>query len=181
MFKEKRKLVAKKLLSVLVIVTLLITVLPTQFVANAEVDNSVQAAATWSNGSTSFNLSNDILEIRTGSNIIDLEACSEEILKVNYKPNGQESEDTLVLDPERKWENGDIISYDLQSNPAVIETNKMIVKISKDDLSISVYDASNGFLVKQAAIPANNKFTLSPDLRTVYIQIFTIFKFNKKN
>ena len=179
MITDKRKLVAKKLVSVFVIVTLLMTVLPTSIIVNAEVNSSIQGTTgdswvigdtengeliettTWASGNTSFNLINDTLQIRTGSDVIDLEACSSEILKVNYKPNGQESEDTLVLDPDRKWENGDIISYDLQSNPAIIQTSKMIVKISKDDLSISVYDASNGFLVKQTTLPKNNQFTLN--------------------
>ena len=160
MITDKRKLVAKKLVSVFVSVALLITVFPTSIIVNAEVNSSVQST-TWSSGNTLFTLSNDTLQIRTSSDVIDLEACSSEILKVNYKPNGQESEDTLVLDPDRKWENGDIISYDLQSNPAIIQTSKMIVKISKDDLSISVYDTSNGFLVKQATLPKNNQFTLN--------------------
>ena len=60
----------------------------------------------------------------------------------------------LVLDPDKKWKNGNIISADLNSNPIVIKTSKMIVKVNKEDLSISVYNSSNGLLVKQSTLPS---------------------------
>ena len=94
MLKGNENAYEKKLLSVLVIINLIIALFPTQFIVNAEVSNNVQSQTTWASGNTLFTLSNDTLEIKVGSNVIDLEACSSEILKVNYKPNGQESEDT---------------------------------------------------------------------------------------
>lgn len=108
-----------------------------------------------------FTLKDDTLHIVTGSNILELKACSSNILKVDYMPNGEKSDDTLVIDPNKKWNTGNIISSDLNSDPVVIKTSKMTVKISRSDLSISVYDSSDGLLVKQTSLPGNNSFTLS--------------------
>ena len=153
---QKKRLETKKFLSVVVILTILMTLIPTNFIANA----AISSQTVTSNNNT-FTLSNDTLTIKSGSDILDLQACSSEILKVNYKPNGEESEDTLVLDPDKKWENGNIISADLNSNPIVIKTSKMIVKVNKEDLSISVYNSSNGLLVKQSTLPSEKTLTLN--------------------
>ena len=153
---QKKRLETKKFLSVVVILTILMTLIPTNFIANA----AISSQTVTSNNNT-FTLSNDTLTIKSGSDILDLQACSSEILKVNYKPNGEESEDTLVLDPNKKWENGNIVSADLKSNPIVIKTNKMIVKVNKEDLSISVYNSSNGLLVKQSTLPSEKTLTLN--------------------
>ena len=153
---QKKRLETKKFLSVVVILTILMTLIPTNFIANA----AISSQTVTSNNNT-FTLSNDTLTIKSGSDILDLQACSSEILKVNYKPNGEESEDTLVLDPNKKWENGNIVSADLNSNPIVIKTNKMIVKVNKEDLSISVYNSSNGLLVKQSMLPSEKTLTLN--------------------
>lgn len=153
---QKKRLETKKFLSVVVILTILMTLIPTNFIANA----AISSQTVTSNNNT-FTLSNDTLTIKSGSDILDLQACSSEILKVNYKPNGEESEDTLVLDPDKKWKNGNIISADLNSNPIVIKTSKMIVKVNKEDLSISVYNSSNGLLVKQSTLPSEKTLTLN--------------------
>lgn len=93
---QKKRLETKKFLSVVVILTILMTLIPTNFIANA----AISSQTVTSNNNT-FTLSNDTLTIKSGSDILDLQACSSEILKVNYKPNGEESEDTLVLDPDK--------------------------------------------------------------------------------
>lgn len=98
---------------------------------------------------STFTLSNDTLQIKTGSDELNLQLCAPEILKVNYKPAGASDADTLVIDPNKKWDTGNIVSYDLNSDPVVITTTKIIIKISKADLGISVYNASNGLLVKE--------------------------------
>lgn len=67
-------------MSVVVILTILMTLIPTNFIANA----AISSQTVTSNNNT-FTLSNDTLTIKSGSDILDLQACSSEILKVNYK------------------------------------------------------------------------------------------------
>ena len=71
------------------------------------------------NSWSKLTLTNDTLKVKTGTNELDLQVCSPEILKVDYKPNGQEDPDTLVIDPDRKWDTGNIIYSDLNLDPAV--------------------------------------------------------------
>ncbi len=160
---QKRKLlVTKKFLSVVIIFTLIMTLIPTNFIVNAATSTlSLKSSQTVTSNNNTFTLNNDTLTIKSGLDVLDLQTCSSEVLKVNYKPNGQESEDTLVLDPDKVWETGNIVSADLNSNPIMIKTSKMIVKVNKDDLSISVYNSSNGLLVKQATLPSEKTLTLN--------------------
>ncbi len=78
-------------MSVVVILTILMTLIPTNFYCKCK---AISSQTVTSNNNT-FTLSNDTLTIKSGSDILDLQACSSEILKVNYKPNGEESEDTF--------------------------------------------------------------------------------------
>lgn len=160
---QKRKLlVTKKFLSVVIIFTLIMTLIPTNFIVNAATSTlSLKSSQTVTSNNNTFTLNNDTLTIKSGLDVLDLQTCSSEVLKVNYKPNGQESEDTLVLDLDKVWETGNIVSADLNSNPIMIKTSKMIVKVNKDDLSISVYNSSNGLLVKQATLPSEKTLTLN--------------------
>ncbi len=74
-------------------------------------------------------------------------------LRLIIKPNGEEDPETEVIDPDKKvWDTGNIISSDLKSDPAVIKTDNMTVKISKADLSVSVYNSSEKLLLKQDSI-----------------------------
>ena len=107
-------------------------------------------AATTTEGD--FSLTGDTLTIKNDSDVIEMQVCSSDILKVNYKPNGEEDPETEVIDPDKKWDTGNIISSDLKSDPAVIKTDNMTVKISKADLSVSVYNSSGKLILKQDSI-----------------------------
>lgn len=50
-------------------------------------------------------------------------------MKVNYKPNGVWDTDTLVLDPDKEWDSGNIVSSDLNSETIVIKYNKIALPI----------------------------------------------------
>ena len=50
-----------------------------------------------------FSLDGDTLTIKNGSDVIDMQICADNILRVDYKPNGQEDKDTEVLDSNQKW------------------------------------------------------------------------------
>ena len=136
------------------------TVLSTSIVPNLGIQQSIVYAA---EDSGNFSLNGDILSMAKGSDKIDLQVCSSKIFKVNYKPNGEEDPETLVIDPNKKWGTGNITESDIKSDPAVIKTDDMTIKISKSDLSIVVYDKSGKEIVKQNAITSakNLSFTYS--------------------
>ena len=143
----------KKIFSCLVVVFMMINCV-SGFSAYNE---TVVSAATGEN----FSLKGDVLTITDDSNIIDLQVCSSNIFKVNYKPGGEEDEETLVIDPDLEWDTGNIVSSDLESDPAVLKTDDMTIRISKSDLSVSVYDSSNKLLLKQDSITASKTVSFS--------------------
>ena len=145
-----RNMFNKKVLSLVVVAALLVSNITSTINVNAAVVTSEQTQSTeYATGNSTFTLNGDTLQIINGSDKIDLQVCDSEILKVNYKPNGKSDEDTLIIDPNKTWGTGNIVSYDLDSDPAIIKTSKMIIKISKSDLGISVYNSSNSLLLKQ--------------------------------
>ena len=139
----------KKILSCLVLASMLVGSFNNIPRIQPSITTAV-AAETTTDGD--FSLNEDTLTIKKGSDEIDLEVCSSTIMRVNYKPGGAEDPNTLVLDPNKKWDTGNIVSSDLKSDPAIIKTKNMTIKIAKSDLSISVYDSSNGLLIKQSSI-----------------------------
>ncbi|NLK22863.1 MAG: DUF4968 domain-containing protein [Clostridiales bacterium] len=135
---------SKKIFSWIIAATVIfsnITIIP----SNTEI-----AYATSKDGN--FTLNGDTLTIKSGSDVIDVQVCEDNILRVNYKPNGQEDEDTEVLDSNQKWGKAKITKSDLDSDTVVLETEAMTVKIGKSDLSLSVYDSSKGLLVRQSKL-----------------------------
>ena len=72
------------------------TVLSTSIVPNLGIQQSLVYAA---EDSGNFSLNGDTLSMTKGSDKIDLQVCSSKIFKVNYKPNGEEDPETLVIDP----------------------------------------------------------------------------------
>ncbi|KHD38394.1 alpha-glucosidase [Clostridium acetobutylicum] len=104
----------------------------------------------------SAKLNDDTLQIVNGLDETDIKICEPQVLKVDYKPSGQSSSDTLVVDPNKTWNTGNIISSDLNSDPMVITTQKMTIKISKSDLTMSVYDSTGKQIVKQQSIASKS-------------------------
>lgn len=98
---------------------------------------------------TGVNVNNDTLTISVGSDQLIVQACKPEILRVDYQPSGKSSADTQVIDPNKTWTTGNIASIDTVSDPMVVTTNKMIVKISKSPCRISVYNFSNKLLIQE--------------------------------
>lgn len=83
-----------------------------------------------------------------------VEICSPTILKVHHLPQGKESAHSEVVGTNTWAYNKAEIN--IKSNPAVIKTDKMLIKIDKTNYRISVYDLNNNLLVKEQ------------DLNTVY-------------
>ncbi|MCX7771564.1 MAG: DUF4968 domain-containing protein [Clostridia bacterium] len=94
------------------------------------------------------------LTIKNKTNILELQACKDNILRVNYQPDGKTSQDTLVV-AGVKWE--DIhAKINQKTNPITIETDKMLVKIDAKTFDVSVYDKS-GTLMVQYIYPTDNR------------------------
>lgn len=98
---------------------------------------------------TGVSTSGDTLTISIDSDKLIVQACKPEILKVDYQPNGVSTEDTQVIDPTKTWGTGNTTSIDTVSDPMVITTSKMIVKISKAPCRVSVYDISNKLCIQE--------------------------------
>lgn len=125
--------------------------------ANAAVD----AVSTSSAYGKTFTLDGDTLSITNASDKIDVQVCAPQTMKVNYKPGGLSDADTLVIDPDKKWDIGNIVSSDITADPIVIKTSTMTIKVNKSDLGIEVYDASNVLVLKQNALINNRSVSFS--------------------
>lgn len=101
-------------------------------------------------------LDGDTVTVAKGSDLMVVQVCAPQIIKVNYKPNGVQDPETLVIDPNKKWSTGNIISSDLSSDPAIIKTAKSTIKISKSNFGVSVYDVSNSLVLQQTSLDSNS-------------------------
>ena len=98
---------------------------------------------------TNVTRSGDTFTITIGSDIMTVQVCKPELVKVNFKPGGISSNDTLVIDPSKTWGTGNITSADTTSNPMTINTSKMVIKINKTPCRLSVYDTADNLLIKE--------------------------------
>src|SRR5215510_9448529 len=72
----------------------------------------------------------DTLTLRAGQDTLIAQIVEPNILRVHYRPEGQTTPPTLVLDPNRRWRDDIAVKIDTDSDPIVISTERMIVKIS---------------------------------------------------
>ncbi|MBU3215626.1 starch-binding protein [Clostridium estertheticum] len=144
MVNSKRHTCFKKIMYLFMVITLVFSNFT--FISNVKVNAAVGGGIT---------VKGDTITIPNGSDQYIIQICEPQILKVDYRPNGASSDETQVIDPNKSWSTGNTESIDIKSDPMVITTSKMIVKINKSDLSVSVYDSSNGLLIKQTALPSN--------------------------
>ena len=89
----------------------------------------------------------DILTISIGSDKLVVHVCKHNILSVDYQPAGLFSPDTLIVG-NTVWQPIGA-SIETATDPMVINTNKMVVKINKTPCRISVYDLQDNLLIKE--------------------------------
>ncbi len=94
-------------------------------------------------------VSGDTLTLRVGRDTLIAQIVEPNILRVHYRPQGQTSPPTPVLDPTRIWRNDIPAKIDTESDPMVISTDRMIVKISKKPVRFAIYDAANRLLLEE--------------------------------
>lgn len=97
--------------------------------------------------SRTIKVSGSTVIIPDGSNKISVQICTDNILKVDNLIKGKEGTHTAVIG-DNKWAAVNV-SVDKKSNPIVMKTDKMTVKIDKKTHRISVYDAKGNLLVKE--------------------------------
>ena len=114
----------------------------------------------------------DKLRFKSGNDICVLELCSDNILKVDYQPNGEVSPGTPVVDETKNWEPVNA-SIDLQKDPMEIRTSAMLVKISKATLKVSVYDSTGTLLISTKEVNPKGGITFKHEPADNFYGIYT--------
>ena len=91
----------------------------------------------------------DTLTLRAGQDTVIAQIVEPNILRVNYRPQGRTSPSTPVIDPNRVWRNDTPAKIDTDSDPMVISTDRIIVKIFKKPVRFAIYDAANHLLLEE--------------------------------
>lgn len=89
----------------------------------------------------------DTLKIEAGSDILEVQVCRDNILKVHYLPDGESSPNTPVIGNTVWSASG--IKIDTESDPILIKTDKMTVKINKKPYGMSLYDTDGNLLLSE--------------------------------
>jgi alpha-glucosidase len=90
-----------------------------------------------------------ILTLRVGQDTLIVEAIEDNILRVDYRPMGKVSPESIVVDPDHNWPKATSVRIDTSSEPMVVETSRMLVKISKSPVRLSIYDRADHLLLKE--------------------------------
>lgn len=101
-------------------------------------------------GGNEVKVNGNCLTLTQGKDIYLIEVCNESILKVDFRPNGELSPNTPVID-KKKWE-GTKANINTKSNPIRIQTSRMKVEILQNPIRITVYDAQGKLLVSEKAV-----------------------------
>jgi alpha-glucosidase len=98
---------------------------------------------------TSVSVNGDTLTLRVGRDTLTAQVVELNILRVHYHPNGQSSPATPVLDPNHVWRNDTPAKIETDSDPIVISTERMVVKISKAPVRFAIYDGAGHVLLEE--------------------------------
>ena len=89
----------------------------------------------------------DGLAIDVGADKISLTVCQPDMVKVDYQPGGKSGAETICL-AKTKWAHV-AAKFQITSDPIVVSTSEMTVKIGRSPCRISVYDKNNQLLIKE--------------------------------
>lgn len=90
-------------------------------------------------------VSGSTLTISSGADTVVVQVCKSNILRVNYLPSGKASPPTPMLGT-TNWVPVDV-AINTASDPMVMATSNMVLRISKYPCRLSVYDASGSRLL----------------------------------
>jgi len=96
---------------------------------------------------TGIKIENGNLILSSGSDKIVFAPATENTIMVNYRPNGIEDRDTLVIGPK----NYQIVpaSFDTTSDPIVITGEEYTIKIQKNPMRFFAYSKSGELLLNE--------------------------------
>lgn len=78
----------------------------------------------------------------SASDLLTLEVCQDNILRVDYQPESVEpSPDTPIIDPELTWDTTTATEIDITGDPIVIQTDGMRIEISRTPCRMTVMQA----------------------------------------
>lgn len=93
----------------------------------------------------------DTITIRSGEDTVVAQVVENNVLRVHYRPHGKTSAPTPVLDPNHAWRNDVRAKIDSNSDPIVISTDRMVVKIARTPVRFAIYDGANHLLLQEPA------------------------------
>src|SRR5215471_16156827 len=89
--------------------------------------------------------------IRSGDSTVIAQVVEPDVLRVNYRPQGKTSPPTQVLDPNHVWSRDVPAKIETNSDPIVISTERMTVKIARAPVRFTIYDNANHQLLQEPA------------------------------
>ena len=91
--------------------------------------------------------SGDSLSFATGPNHVQVQICLPNLVKVIVSKDGHKGTDTPSI-WKKSW-SGVHAAFDLQSDPLVVTTEKMVIKVSRATGRVAFYDLSGNLLIKE--------------------------------
>jgi alpha-glucosidase len=101
----------------------------------------------------------DQLTLTLGQDTLLVRVCKANLLKVDYRPNGQFAPETHCM-ANTNWATVPA-QFNLASDPMVITTSKMIVTISRAPCHIAVYDTSKHLLIQEQNVQGGPSSSLA--------------------
>lgn len=91
------------------------------------------------------------ITIRSGEDAVIAQVVESNVLRVNYRPQGRTGAPTQVLDPNHVWRRDVAAKIETSSDPIVISTERMTVKIARTPVRFTIYDNTNHELLQEPA------------------------------
>ena len=99
----------------------------------------------------SVSVDGNTITIRSGDSTVIAQVVESNVLRVNYRPQGKTSPPTPVLDPNHVWRRDIPAKIETNSDPIVISTERMTVKIARAPVRFTIYDNANHQLLQEPA------------------------------
>ncbi|MDR0914938.1 MAG: DUF4968 domain-containing protein [Oscillospiraceae bacterium] len=150
MTKQLRQNLSKKVVPITLIIVLLLTLVPfTQLRASAYAESLGNVISAYANGDF-INITVDN-GTEPGDDILELQVCENDILRVNYRPNGiSSSPSTPIIDPDKTW-SAVGASINTSTNPMTIQTSDMRIEIQKYPCRMTVKKSDGTVLFWEAS------------------------------
>ncbi len=100
---------------------------------------------------SSVSVHGDTVTLHSGRDVLVVQAAEPNLLHVHYEPHGFVSTPTEVLDRRRVWPSDTPATIDVRSDPIVVRTAQMVVKISRQPVRVEIEDAAGKALLREPA------------------------------